>query len=86
MPSACGQVLESSLRLVSHSSGEDTVKLYRQILKPPVSLAYKLTHIDMGIDLCHYAVACTHFGKPFRFRAGGKGEEKKGYEFMGEVN
>lgn len=65
---------------------EDTVGLYRQILKPPMSLAYKLTRIDMGIALCHYAVACDHFGKPFRFRAGGKAEERKGYEFMGEVN
>jgi hypothetical protein len=65
---------------------EDTLKLYRQILKPPMSLAYKLTHIDMGIALCHYAVACNHFGKSFRFHAGSNAEAKKGYEFIGEVN
>jgi len=65
---------------------EGTVRFYRQILKPPMSLAYKLTHIDMGVALCHYAVACDHFGKPFHFCAGGKAEAKKGYEFMGEVN
>ncbi len=64
----------------------DGLRLYRQILKPPMSLAYKLTHIDMGIALCHYAVACEHFGKPFRFRRGGKAEAKKGYEFIGEAN
>jgi hypothetical protein len=65
---------------------EGTLRLYRQILKPPMSLAYKLTHIDMGIALCHYAVACDHFGKSFRFRAGGNAKAKKGYEFIGEIN
>ncbi len=62
------------------------LKVYRQILRPPLSLAYKLTHVDIGIALCHYAVACNHFGKSFRFSAGGNAEVKKGYEFIGEVN
>ncbi len=65
---------------------EDTLNFYRQILKPPMSLAYKLTHVDMGIALCHYAVACDHFGRSFRFHAGGNAERKKGYEFFGEVS
>ena len=65
---------------------EDTTRFYRQILNPPLSLAYKLTHIDMGIALCHYAVACDHFGKSLRFRTGGNAEAKKGYEFFGEVS
>ncbi len=65
---------------------EDTTRFYRQILKPPLSLAYRLTHIDMGIALCHYAVACDHFGRSFRFLAGGNAEAKKGYEFCGEVS
>ncbi len=57
--------------------------IYRQLLKPPMSLAYKLMRVDMGIALCHYAVACKHFGKPFHFNAGGNAEAKKGYEFYG---
>lgn len=60
--------------------------VYCQRLKPPMSLAYKLTRVDMGIALCHYAVACRHFGKPFRFHAGGKGEAKRGYEYFGYVD
>jgi nitroreductase len=65
---------------------EDTLKFYRQILKPPMSLAYKLTHVDMGIALCHYAVACDYFGKSFNFCANDNGEAIKGYEFIGEIN
>lgn len=58
---------------------------YRQILKGPISLAYKLTGVDMGIALCHYAVACEYYGKPFHFSTSNNGQEKKGYEFFGEV-
>lgn len=60
--------------------------LYRQLLKPLMSLAYKLTRIDIGIALCHYAVACEHFGKPFHFHPGGNAEAKKGYEYYGYVD
>lgn len=41
--------------------------VYRQKLKPPISLVYKCTEIDMGIALCHFAVACQELGKPFQF-------------------
>ena len=64
----------------------DKVLLYRQLLKPPMSLVYKLTRIDMGIALCHYAVACGHFGKPFRFHPGGNAQAKKGYQYLGYVD
>jgi len=64
----------------------NTLKFYRQILRPPISLAYKLTHVDIGIALCHYAIACAYFGKPFSFSSSGNAEVKKGYEFIGEVN
>lgn len=64
---------------------DDKVLVYRQLLKPPMSFAYKLTKIDMGIALCHYAVACKHFGKPFTFYADDSGEAKKGYEYFGYV-
>jgi nitroreductase len=60
--------------------------IYRQLLKPPMSLAYKLTRVDIGIALCHYAVACRHFGKPFNFHLGGKEEAKKGYGYYGYVD
>lgn len=64
----------------------DKLLFYRQLLKPPMSLAYKLTRVDMGIALCHYAVACGHFGKPFRFHAGGHAEAKRGYQYHGYVD
>ena len=60
--------------------------IYRQLLKPPMSLVYKLTRVDMGIALCHYAVACEHFGKPFHFHPGGNTEAKKGYQYLGYVD
>lgn len=62
---------------------ENNLLFYRQRLKPPVSLAYKLTKIDMGIALCHYAIACSHFGQPFNFHVSGKGPRKSGYDFFG---
>jgi len=61
----------------------DKLLIYRQILKPPMSLAYKLTRVDIGIALCHYAVACEHFGKSFHFHPGGKAPAKKGYRYYG---
>lgn len=60
--------------------------IYRQLLKPPMSLAYKLIRIDIGIALCHYAVACEHFGKSFHLHLGGNAETKKGYEYYGYVD
>lgn len=60
--------------------------VYRQILKPPKSLVYKLTRVDMGIALCHYAVASWHYGADFDFQPGGSGPEKKGYEYFGHAN
>jgi len=63
----------------------DRILLYEQVLKPPVSLAYKKTAVDMGIALCHYALACKHFGKPFAFERGNGGGNKKGYRLFGEL-
>ena len=36
---------------------DNKVLFYREILKPHLALAYKLTRIDMGIALCHYFLA-----------------------------
>ncbi len=46
---------------------EEKVLVYKKKLKPPISLAYKLSDIDMGIGLCHYALACKEAGKTFLF-------------------
>lgn len=64
----------------------DKLLIYRQILKPPISLAYKLTQVDIGIALCHYMIACQHFNKPFNFHVGKKAESKKGYKYFGYVD
>ncbi len=64
----------------------DKLLIYRQLLKPPMSLAYKLTRVDMGIALCHYAVACEHFGKAFHFHPRGNAETKRGYRYLGYVD
>ena len=63
----------------------DKVFLYKQNLKPPVSLAYKKTEVDMGIALCHYALACRHFDKPFAFERKSEKANKKGYRLFGEL-
>lgn len=65
---------------------EGKLLFYRQLLKPPMSLVYKLTRIDMGIALCHCAVACEQLGKPFRFHPGGDAAAKKGYQYFGYVD
>lgn len=64
----------------------DKLLCYREILKPPMSLVYKLARIDMGIALCHYAVASRHYGVDFDFQVGGPAPDKKGYEFYGWAN
>lgn len=63
----------------------DRILLYEQVLKPPVSLAYQKTAVDMGIALCHYALACKRFGRPFAFTRRDGGEGKKGYRLFGEL-
>jgi nitroreductase len=60
--------------------------VYREILKLPMSLIYKLTKVDMGIALCHYAVTSRRYGASFDFQVGGSAAEKKGYEFFGHAN
>ena len=64
---------------------DDKILLYEQVLRPPVSLAYKKTAVDMGIALCHYAIACKHFDKPFAFERQNSGKDKKGYRLFGEL-
>lgn len=61
------------------------VFVYRQLLKPPMSLLYKKTEVDMGIALCHYALACEQVNKPFVFSRKSDGAAKKGYQLFGEL-
>ena len=57
----------------------ENVLVYKKKLKPPVSLIYKLSDIDMGIGLCHYALACEKDGRVFRFDRKTDLPSKKGY-------
>lgn len=63
----------------------DKVLLYKQSPKPPLSLVYKKTEVDMGIALCHYALACKHFDKPFVFTRKDGETDKKGLRLFGEI-
>jgi nitroreductase len=40
---------------------------YQESLGGLIGMMYKLTDVDIGIALCHMAVASEHEGKPFRF-------------------
>jgi len=48
---------------------------------------YKLTDLDVGIALCHMAVASEHEGKPFRFSIDGKNPPTppKNFTYIGTV-
>lgn len=61
------------------------VLVYEQKLKPPVSLIYKHSDIDMGIGLCHYALACKRERRPFRFSRAGDLPQKSGYRPFGVI-
>ncbi|NLN83454.1 MAG: hypothetical protein GX138_03730 [Firmicutes bacterium] len=64
---------------------ENQYHFYRQILKAPLSFAYKLTKIDMGIALCHFTLACQNRGKDYSFNTKVEAETKKGYDFFASV-
>lgn len=63
----------------------DIMLVYEQILKPPMSLVYKKTAVDMGIALCHYRLACEREGREFAFARRSEGPERKGYRLFGEI-
>lgn len=63
----------------------EKVLVYEKKLKPPLSLAYKLSDIDMGIGLCHYAVACKEAGKSFLFTRDTGIPAKQGYLPFGVI-
>jgi len=59
--------------------------VYKRKPKPPLSLMYKLTDLDMGIALCHYAFACDKEGRGFSFARQDDLPVKKGYEPFGII-
>lgn len=63
----------------------DEVLLYQRKLKPPVSLMYHHSDVDMGIGLCHYAVASKHEGKPFNFERTDDLPKRKGHKPFGII-
>jgi len=52
-----------------------------------VGKMYKLTDLDVGIALCHLAVASAHEGKPFNFNTGRKNTPTppEGFAYLGTV-
>jgi len=52
-----------------------------------MGMMYKLTGVDLGIALCHLAVASEHEGKPFNFITGRKTTPNppKGFTYVGTV-
>lgn len=64
---------------------EGRTTLLKQNPKPPASLIYRHTDLDMGITLCHYALACKRFNRPFSFKRLDGESPRKGYELFGEV-
>lgn len=61
------------------------VLVYQQKRKPPFSFLYKLSDLDMGIALCHYALACKETGKPFQFTRTEALPEKAGFVPFGVI-
>jgi nitroreductase len=64
---------------------EDEVFLYEQKLNAAVALIYKLADLDVGIALCHYALACEEQGTPFSFRRETQLPVKKGFTPFGVI-
>ena len=61
------------------------VLLYKQKLRFPYSLVYTKRHVDLGIALCHYALAMKEEGSSFhceRFDKKNEGPKKKGYRLF----
>ncbi|MCD7948583.1 MAG: hypothetical protein LUG13_09950 [Oscillospiraceae bacterium] len=60
---------------------------YKQSLGGVVGMMYHMTDVDVGLALCHMAVASEHEGKPFRFVTGRKDAPTapKNFTYIGTV-
>lgn len=63
----------------------DIINVYRRKLKGPVGALYKLTELDMGIGLCHYALACKEQGRSFSFEKTEDMPERAGHVAFGII-
>ena len=63
----------------------DKIALYQKKLNPPASFLYRHTELDMGIALCHYALACDAAGKPFTFTRTAEMRAKPGFVPFGVI-
>ncbi len=66
------------------SEGKKIV-VYRQNIKLPIRLLYKISDIDMGIALSHYSIACKNYNIDFKFDRVIAKSDKKGYKLFGEI-
>lgn len=64
---------------------DNKIIVYKQKLKFPLSWLYKITAIDMGIALCHYAIASAHYKRAFTFKRESGKSNKKGFRLFGEI-
>ncbi len=67
--------------------GDDVHVYYQKSLGGLIGMMYKLTDVDVGLALCHMAVASEHEGKPFRFNPNRKNPPMppKGFDYIGTV-
>lgn len=65
---------------------DNKIIVYKQKLKLPLSLLYKHSDVDMGIGLCHFALACKETNKPFHYSGTSSLPEKAGYLPFGIIS
>ncbi|MDR0458912.1 MAG: hypothetical protein LBG68_00395 [Coriobacteriales bacterium] len=63
----------------------EAVLLYEKKPKGPSAMVYKLTDLDMGIALSHYALATTQAGRAFNFHRKSDLPDKEGYVGFGII-
>lgn len=64
---------------------EEEIFVYQKKNSLPLSLMYKLGDLDMGIALCHYALACKEVGRDFSFSREYNLPKKVGYTSFGII-
>ncbi len=63
---------------------EDRILVYKKKPNVVLKIAYNLTDLDMGISLCHYAIAAKHYNRKFKFNHN-KNFSKSDYQLFGEI-
>lgn len=65
---------------------DDKLLIYQEIIKPPKSLLYKLTKVDIGIVLAHLYITSKHLKKDFKFYTTDLNKDMKGYKYFGYID